>query len=76
LRILRESLWHPDRGRDDGAAITRWQAWIFYWRRAMLVFRTLRKKRQEQEAKEINEYRDRFWREAQNTPTRPVAPLK
>jgi hypothetical protein len=36
----------------------------------------LRKKRQEQEAKEIKEYRDRFWSEAQNTPTRPPYPLK
>jgi hypothetical protein len=36
----------------------------------------LRKKQREQEAKEIKEYRGRFWSEAQNTPTRPDAPLK
>jgi hypothetical protein len=36
----------------------------------------LRKKREEQEQKEIKEYRDRFWSEAQNTPTRPSSPLK
>ena len=36
----------------------------------------LRKKRQEQEQREIKEYRDRFWSEAQNTPSRPPLPLK
>jgi len=36
----------------------------------------LRKKRQEQEQREIKEYRDRFWGEAQNTPSRPEQPLK
>jgi len=32
--------------------------------------------RQEQDAKEIKEYLDRFWSEGQNTPTRPPWPLK
>jgi hypothetical protein len=36
----------------------------------------LRKKRQEQEQREIKAYRDRFWSEGQNTPTRPAQPLK
>ena len=36
----------------------------------------LRKKRQEQERREIKEYRDRFWSEAQNTPTRPPYPAR
>jgi hypothetical protein len=33
-------------------------------------------KQREQQERERKEYRDRFWSKAQNTPTRPNAPLK
>jgi len=36
----------------------------------------LRKKQQEQEERERKQYRDQFWSKAQDTPTRPDAPLK
>jgi hypothetical protein len=36
----------------------------------------LRKKQQEQQERYRKEYRDRFWSKAQDTPTRPDAPMK
>ena len=36
----------------------------------------LREKQRKQEEQERKQYRDQFWSEAQNTPTRPDAPLK
>jgi hypothetical protein len=36
----------------------------------------LRKKQQDREERERKEYRDRFWSKANDSPTRPDAPLK
>lgn len=36
----------------------------------------LREERRERQEKERKEYRDRFWSKAQDSPTRPDAPLK